>query len=951
MTTLTPSSEAQPNTRPQSGSGLGSGSGSSVRSLRPSARGIVAGALAVFLAGGAVIGGALSATADTAPLTQASGVEIFDIDGGTLQAKKPLATWSSGASVRQTADSTGDVLKINTTRTSGLVAEARADGASATIASGEFTLRNRVPVVFTGLSATCDTSGGSAVDFSKLTVDGVDITASALATPGFSYALPDSIYGPTRIIVGERTVAADGRQTTTALRVEGDSGASEIWRVRAGQVTCGVAPAATPAPEPTPGPTPAPAPTPAPTPRNPSDPVATSPQVSGVRVTAPDGTELIDGKPSVTRAGATEKADLLQADDGFPATARDVTVTTGTDGSATASIGEFTQVPDRSELGEYRWNALRVYGLELTVKADGTSSVSFANPSSAVFVNGVWINTATDLYTGVDAAGTERVRVHLNERVQNADGSTTITALHYEDLTHANPDVRLGSVVLPAPDPVVVPPSTGVGIASTVGVLVTSPTGEALIDGQPRVDAAGGSVTSALVAASQSFPARAKNVTVTADKTGAAVSLDEFTQVPDTSAIGEYVWSALRVYGLNLAVAPDGSSTVTFDNVSSAVFVNGVWINTATDLYTGVDAAGTERVRVHLNERVQNADGSTTITALHYEDLTGAYPDVRLGIVTVTPASTEPTPDPTPEPTPPPGHGGTELPARHAYGVQATGPSVIDAAPLASAAPVSVERAELAGVEADAQAPAAVAAAADAGNAAAAAADADAAAALVVGDGAAGQVSVVAPSARVDASRSEVTTGPISLYPGTTIAVDLAGLTVVTTSSSIEVSSLGGTIGDTTIAAGPIAPNTVVALAGSNVRVVLNEQILTADEATVIGVHVSDAAGLGADVRVGAITSAAIEVAPVPDPSPTPGPSTPGTPANPGTPGSGLMPGALTPDGNSPAGTSGTNNRGLAATGAETGIAIGWAAAGLIVAGFGALALAKRRRGTPASRK
>ena len=913
MTTLTPSSEAQPNTRPQAGSGLGSGSSSSGRALRPSARGIVAGALAVFLAGGAVIGGALSATADTAPLTQASGVEIFDIDGGTLQAKKPLATWSSGATVRQTADSTGDVLKLNTTRTSGLVADASADGASATIASGEFTLRNRVPVVFTGLSATCDTSGGSAVDFSKLTVDGVDITASALATPGFSYALPASIYGPTRIIVGERTVAADGRQTTTALRVEGESGASEIWRVRAGQVTCGVAPAATPAPEPTQGSTPAPVPTPAPTPGNPSDPAATSPQVSGVRVTAPDGTELIDGKPSVTRAGATERADLLHADDGFPATARDVTVTTGTDGSATASVGEFTQVPDRSELGEYRWNALRVYGLELAVKADGTSSVSFANPSSAVFVNGVWINTATDLYTGVDAAGTERVRVHLNERVQNADGSTTITALRYEDLTHANPDVRLGSVVLPAPDPVVVPPSTGVGIASTVGVLVTSPTGEALIDGQPRVDAAGGSVTSALVAASQAFPARVKNVTVTADKTGATVSLDEFTQVPDTSAIGEYVWSALRVYGLNLAVAPDGSSTVTFDNVSSAVFVNGVWINTATDLYTGVDAAGTERVRVHLNERVQNADGSTTITALHYEDLTGAYPDVRLGIVTVTPASTEPTPDPTPEPTPPPGHGGTELPARHAYGVQATGPSVIDAAPLASAA---------------------------------AATDA-----LVVGDGAAGQVSVVAPSARVEASRSEVTTGPISLYPGTTIAVDLAGLTVVTTPSSIEVSSLGGTIGDTAIAAGPIAPNTIVALPGSNVRVVLNEQILTADEATVIGVHVSDAAGLGADVRVGAITSAAIEVAPVPDPSPTPDPSTPGTPANPGTPGSGLMPGALTPDGNSPAGTSGTNNRGLAATGAESGIAIGWAAAGLIVAGFGALALAKRRRGTPASRK
>ncbi|SKC36940.1 hypothetical protein [Okibacterium fritillariae] len=911
MTTLTPSSEPQPNTRPQSGSGLGSGSGA--RSLRPSARGIVAGTLAVFLAGGAVIGGALSATADTAPLTQASGVEIFDIDGGTLQAKKPLATWSSGATVRQTADSTGDVLKLNTTRTSGLVAEARADGASAMIASGEFTLRNRVPVVFTGLSATCDTSGGSAVDFSKLTVDGVDITASALATPGFSYALPDSIYGPTRIIVGERTVAADGRQTTTALRVEGESGASEIWRVRAGQVTCGVAPAATPTPEPTPAPTPAPVPTPAPTPGNPSDPVAISPQVSGVRVTAPDGTELIDGKPSVTRAGATETADLLQADSGFPATARDVTVATGADGSATASVSEFSQVPDRSELGEYRWNALRVYGLELAVKADGTSSVSFANPSSAVFVNGVWINTATDLYTGVDAAGTERVRVHLNERVQNADGSTTITALRYEDLTHANPDVRLGSVVLPALDPVVVPPSTGVGIASTVGVLVTSPTGEALIDGQPRVDAAGGSVTSALVAASQAFPARAKNVTVTADKTGAAVSLDEFTQVPDTSAIGEYVWSALRVYGLNLAVAPDGSSTVTFDNVSSAVFVNGVWINTATDLYTGVDAAGAERVRVHLNERVQNADGSTTITALHYEDLTGTYPDVRLGIVTVTPASTEPTPDPAPEPTPPPGHGGTELPARHAYGVQATGPSVIDAAPLASAA---------------------------------AATDA-----LVVGDGAAGQVSVVAPSASVDASRSEVTTGPISLYPGTTIAVDLAGLTVVTTPSSIEVSSLGGTIGDTAIAAGPIAPNTVVALPGSNVRVVLNEQILTADEATVIGVHVSDAAGLGADVRVGAITSAAIEVAPVPDPSPTPGPSTPGTPANPGAPGSGLMPGALTPDSNSPAGTSGTNNRGLAATGAESGIAIGWAAAGLIVAGFGALALAKRRRGTPASRK
>jgi hypothetical protein len=590
-----------------------------------------------------------------------------------------------------------------------------------------------------------------------------------------------------------------------------------------------------------------------------------------VQVTAPDGTVLIDGQPTVTGV-AKRTADRVDAADGSPSTARGVTVSTAADGTSDVHLDSFEQIPDRASdpVAEYRWPALRVYGLDAHLTPEGTMTVDFANESNAVFVNGVWINTATDLYTGVDADGKERVSVAFGERTVHADGSTTLTALHYRDLTGAHPDVRLGAVTIPArassPTDARVTAAFGVGVRGTDGTALVAP--------QPRITSAGEHRSAARIDATAGYPARATDVTAAIGDDGdtATISVGHFEQIPDeaTDPVAAYRWPALRVNGLHAEVTAAGTMTVSFDDESNAVFVNGVWINTATDLYTGLAPDGTERVRVHIGERTENPDGTVTLTALRYEDLTGTHPDVLLGQVTL--AAAQPAPDPTP------GGGGTTptpephdpaIARWHAFALRASGPSDVPAQPVAAPAAdgtTVTERADEAG------------------------------------DGATGQL-------RVD------------------------GVTVTTA---------GGQIAGTTIPAGTIRANTRIALPGGLGKVVLNEQRTRGRDRTVTALHLSDPAGLAADVSAAVVTTAKV------DPPANGGNGGQGGGSAAGGPGNEAAPGALTPDGTSPAGTSGTNGIGtgsgdLAFTGAS--LLPGLIAAVLLFgAGTAMVALRRRRR-------
>ncbi|SKA97642.1 LPXTG-motif cell wall anchor domain-containing protein [Agreia bicolorata] len=588
-------------------------------------------------------------TGKATPANSAFGVQMLDSDGGTLQASTPLAEWTSGDTVTQNAASTGDLYKLNTTQTTGLVSRAASDGALSTVASGTFQLRDRVPVAFTGLTSECTTDGSSTVSFDTLTVNGVDALDPARIAAGYTVDLPDSsTWGPTKLYIGERTTDASGRAQTTALRIEAAAGWSEIWRVKLGQVAC-----------------------------TPAAPVTTPALVSGITVTAPNGTPIVAGEPSLTASGT---------------------------------------------------------------KTDATFSAK-APPIAA----------------------------------------------------------------------------TGVTVSRT-------------------------------------------------DDSAAKVSIGSFTQVPDTSSIGEYVWSAFRVYGLALDVAADGSSTVSFPGSNSGLFVNGVWINTGTDLYAGLDAQGTPRVTVRFNERATQPDGSILITAVRYTDLTGTYPSVALGTVRWSAPGTVPTPEPEPTPQPEP-----PLPSRYAYALSASGPSVVS--PVALVTP-------------DAAAAAAATASEKAPNAVANsyAPQTDASQLEVATDGAAGQISASGARASNANARATAEVDSLSLYPGSSLEVSLSDIRVALTKTGATMTTGGGTVAGQTIAAGEIAPNTVVQLPGRSAVITLNLQKGSADDFSVTGVDVNDTLGLGAQVRVAAITADAPDVPTPVDPGTGPG-------GGPGTPGAG-MPGA-----------------------------------------------------------
>ncbi|WP_144267630.1 hypothetical protein [Leifsonia xyli] len=440
---------------------------------------------------------------------------------------------------------------------------------------------------------------------------------------------------------------------------------------------------------------------------------------------------------------------------------------------------------------------------------------------------------------------------------------------------------------------------------------MTAPDGSALVAGEPSVSGEGQTKTASTVDAASSYPAHAKNVSVTTATDGSAsVGIGEFTQVPDqTSGVGEYRWNALRVYGLRLSVAADGSSTVTFDNTSSAVFANGVWVNTATDLYTGLDSDGAERVRVHFNERTTAADGSVTINALRYEDLTHANPGVTLGTVVLAPPKAT-TPAKPADPANP-GETGT-LPAWNSYGVAATGPSPVRpvAVSRATAQPQKSAKTLATAAEESASAPTA-------------------------GDGNAGQIAVSSVTTTSSATGASAAVGRLRLYPGTTVEVALKNLLVKASGAGVVVSSDGGTLAGQPLAAGAIAPNTRIDVPGTTIGVVLNEQSRNGSEVTVHGLHLTDASGLATDVVAAVLTTAAVPV----DSTPTL------TPARTG-PGGGLVPGALAPDGRSPAGRGDAGSSALASTGSTVAPELLVAAGVLIAAGTG-IAVFRRRRVPP----
>ncbi|CAD6008680.1 LPXTG cell wall anchor domain-containing protein [Agreia sp. COWG] len=711
-------------------------------------------AIAAPAASGATTASTTPATTATpaAPANSAFGVQMLDSDGETLQASTPLAEWTAGDTVTQSAASTGDLYKLNTTQTAGLVSRAASDGARSTIASGTFQLRDRVPVAFTGLTSECTADGSSTVSFDTLTVNGVDALDPARIAAGYTVDLPDSpTWGPTKLYIGERTTDASGRAQTTALRIEAEAGSSEIWRVKLGQVDCThAAPATTPA------------------------------LVSGITVTAPNGTPIVAGEPSLAASGT---------------------------------------------------------------KTDATFSAK-APPIAA----------------------------------------------------------------------------TGVTVSRT-------------------------------------------------DDSAAKVSIDSFTQVPDTSSIGEYMWSAFRVYGLALDVAADGSSVVSFPGSNSGLFVNGVWINTGTDLYTGLDAQGTPRVTVRFNERVTQPDGSVLITAVHYTDLTGAYPSVALGTVRWSAPSTAPTPDPEPTPQPEP-----PLPSRYAYALSASGPSVVSpvalVTPDAAAAAAAAASASSASASSSTSA-SSTASASESEKAPNTAANSDVTASdagtlgaaqlevATVTDGVAGQISASGARASNAAGTATAEVDSLALYPGSSLAVSLSNIRVAVTKTGATMTTGGGTVAGQTIAAGAIAPNTVVQLPGRSAVITLNLQKGAAADFSVTGVDVNDSLGLGARVRVAAITADAPDV-----PTPVGGGS--GTNPGPGSSGGGSSAGGSSDGGSSAAGSGELGNgaigqnfvspqassaRPLANTGMSTApLAVAAALSVLaLAAGVGVLGARRRRRRSSAS--
>lgn len=552
------------------------------------------------------------AHADELPATSAYGVRILDIDGGVQQEKAPLSEWSSGNTVSNDLDATGDFFKLNTTRSQQLESRAASDGAFASIASGDYQLRDRPAVTFSDLQVSCTRDGKSEVSFGSLKVNDTDILQQDKLASGYTYDLPTSKYGETRVYVAQRESDKDSRTTTTALRIEAEAGASEIWRVQLGVVSC--APAET---------------------------EKTVPAVSGVTVVSPSGKTLIDGQPSVDSVGSATSPSITSTE--VPVTAKNVTVRHDADGGSHVDVESFEQIPDTSDIGMYMWSALRVYGLSLDVKADGSSSIALSGGSSGIFVNGVWINSGTDLYTGMAPDGTPRVHVYLNERVVNQDGSITINALRYEDLTGTYPSVILGQVHWSAqdshedPDPTPTPdPSPSDGTADDDAV----PTGRYAYG----LYAQGPSPVSPVALSASGDGAKAKSLSGTASKDEATdgyagqISATKLSSTVDAKEAKASVSSLLlypgtaievRLTDVSVQVGHDGSVKMTTGGGSVAgktIAAGSVAANTR------ITVPGRSTTIV-LNAQERQAGALQRVSGVALDDSQGLGAEVRAAVV------------------------------------------------------------------------------------------------------------------------------------------------------------------------------------------------------------------------------------------------------------------------------------------------------------------------------
>lgn len=574
----------------------------------------------------------LTAQGATAPETSAFGVQILDSDGGVQQAKMPLSEWSSGPTTSNTAQSTGDFFKLNTTQSQQLSTSATSDGALASIASGTYQLRDRPAVSFTGLQASCSRDRETSVSFATLNVDGKDILQSNHLDKGYTYDLPNSKYGATRLYIGQRGTGNSGSHgtATTALRIEAEAGASEIWRVQLGVVSC-----------------------------SPDTQHNVTPLVSGITATNPDGAPVIDRKPQLTAAGKTSLESLHA--DSYPITAEGVTAEHTSDNSSRVSISSYEQIPDTSAVGMYTWSALRVYGLSLEVNPDGTSAVTFTGGESGVFANGVWINTGTDLYIGMGADGNPRIHIYFNERVTNSDGSITINALRYEDLTGQYPSVILGQVHWsaaspspnPSPDDPANPGNPGNGQPADTplpklyayGISATGPSrigvtalacGAACNQkgtGGSAAGSAAGSTAGSETAASSADVAQADDGhagQITAKHLTSSIRTSR--SFATISSLVLYPGTALETHLDDIAVTVDGNGAATMTTNGGSVA--GTIIKAGPVAPNTTISVADRSARITLNHQERDSDGIRSIVGVLFDDPVGLGAQIQAAVIT-----------------------------------------------------------------------------------------------------------------------------------------------------------------------------------------------------------------------------------------------------------------------------------------------------------------------------
>ena len=489
-------------------------------SIRTSAAALVALAVAGAALAVPAATAAPASAAEPTSLNSASGLVVRDIDGGILQEPSAPVGWAEGAEVRADAPATSTPAALRSgyvITTTGTRTVAGVTGARTVVDEARVELRGRVALTVRGLTVGCAPGGRSVVTVDQLLVGDADRTTAAQGTPGTRIALPATAgaYDDDASVTLEAVTTSGTSRTTTGLRItNGDN--YEVRDLALGQVTC--SDAAQPALEPH--------------------------RVAGVQVLGDDGARLVEPAAVISGPGAaTVTADEVSAL-GSRTRASGVSATTRADGSVHVEVDAFAQLPEEDAFAEYRSSALRVNHLNLDVTPAGVATVTFDDPTNALFADGRWLNSQDGyIYSKVDEAGEVLLEVRVNERIEHADGTTTVNALHYLDHTGTWPEVVLGQVVVgadgdpgpgPGPDP---EPEEGVVPAGTWHAYGLRSTGAVQLEATGLVSLAS---------------TREARVAETTDSTG-----------------------QVRATDLRSAIAPDGASSSVGD----------------LDLFAGSDAA------------------------------------------------------------------------------------------------------------------------------------------------------------------------------------------------------------------------------------------------------------------------------------------------------------------------------------------------------------------------